>query len=156
MMPFSTLTRLTPGSKAPDFQGIDQNGTSVSLTELLAAGRLVLYFYPRDFTRVCTAEACLFRDAKRELNQLNATVAGVSTDTSDSHRRFAAEHQLDFRLIADPERVITRAYDADRWLGFTKRVTYVIDHDRTILGAFQHELSAQKHLADVRRVLVGG
>jgi len=155
MISFSSLTRLTPGSKAPDFRGIDQTGKSVSLSELLSAGRLVLYFYPRDFTRVCTAEACLFRDAKRELAQLNATVVGVSTDSSDSHRRFAEEHHLDFRLIADPERVITRAYDADRWLGFTKRVTYVIDQDRTILGAFQHELSAQKHLADVRRVLVG-
>ncbi|MFZ5891441.1 MAG: peroxiredoxin [Myxococcota bacterium] len=155
MIPFSRLTRITPGSRAPDFEGVDQQGTRVTLKDLLEQGRLVLYFYPRDFTRVCTAQACLFRDAKREFSQLNANIVGVSTDTRESHAAFAAEHQLDFRLIADPERRITRAYDADRWLGFTKRVTYVIDRDRTVLGAFQHELSAQKHIQDVRRVLVG-
>lgn len=156
MIPFSRLTRLEPGKFAPDFQGIDQSGARVTLDGLLSGGRLVLYFYPRDFTRVCTAEACLFRDSMRELSQLNATVAGVSSDSAESHSRFAAQHHLGFRLIADPERIITRAYDADRWLGFTKRVTYVIDADRKILGAFHHELSAQKHLADVRRVLLGG
>jgi peroxiredoxin Q/BCP len=153
---FSRLTRLTPGSVAPDFEATDQSGAQVTLTDLLSLGRLVLYFYPRDFTRVCTAEACLFRDASRELAQLNATIAGVSTDTVASHADFAARHQIPFRLIADPDRRITRAYDADRWLGFTKRVTYVIDSDRKVLGAFHHELSAQKHLEDVRRVLLGG
>ena len=156
MISFSRLTRLTPGSIAPHFEGIDQNGATVTLDGLLAGGRLVLYFYPRDFTRVCTAEACLFRDASRELSQLNANIAGVSTDAAESHARFAAEHQIGFRLIADPERRITRAYDADRWLGITKRVTYVIDADKKILGAFHHELSAHKHLEDVRRVLLGG
>lgn len=156
MISFSRLTRLTPGSIAPDFEGVDQNGATVTLDGLLAGGRLVLYFYPRDFTRVCTAEACLFRDATRELSQLNANIAGVSTDAAESHARFATQHQIGFRLIADPERRITRAYDADRWLGFTKRVTYVIDADKKILGAFHHELSAQKHLQDVRRVLLGG
>ncbi|MGC4088707.1 MAG: peroxiredoxin [Polyangiaceae bacterium] len=155
MISFSRLTRLTPGSLAPDFQGVDQDGATLTLESLLSGGRLVLYFYPRDFTRVCTAEACLFRDATRELAQLNASIAGVSTDSSDSHSRFAAQHGVKFRLIADPERRITRAYDADRWLGFTKRVTYVIDRDKKILGAFQHELSAQKHLEDVRRILLG-
>lgn len=156
MISFSRLTRLTPGSIAPDFEGLDQSGAKVTLADLLSEGRLVLYFYPRDFTRVCTAEACLFRDASRELSQLNATIAGVSTDSTDSHARFADRHHIGFRLIADPERRITRAYDADRWLGFTKRVTYVIDTDKKIIGAFHHELSAQKHLEDVRRVLLGG
>ena len=156
MIPFSRLTRLVPGSAAPDFEGVDQSGAKITLDELLSLGRLVLYFYPRDFTRVCTSQAYLFRDASRELAQLNATIAGVSTDSASSHAKFATEHQIPFRLIADPERRITRAYDADRWLGFTKRVTYVIGSDKKILGAFQHELSAQKHLEDVRRVLLGG
>lgn len=146
---------LALGTLAPPFRGVDQAGTAVTLDDLLADGRrLVLYFYPRDFTRVCTAQACLFRDLARELAALSANVAGVSRDSADTHARFAAHYGLDFRLIADPDGSIARAYDAERWLlPFAKRVTYVIDEQRTIQGAFQHELSATRHLDDVLALL---
>lgn len=142
------------GSTAPDFTGLDQHGNQLSLKQLLERGRLILYFYPRDFTRVCTTQVCLFRDFAAELRKLSASVAGVSTDSSETHRKFAERHQVSFPLLADTDGAISRAYQADRWLlNLSKRITYVIDIDARILGAFQHELSAEKHLEDVKRTL---
>jgi peroxiredoxin Q/BCP len=145
---------LSVGSFAPDFSGVDQHGARTSLRTLLERGKLVLFFYPADFTNVCTAEACSFRDARSELAARGVNVAGVSPDSVESHQRFAAEHGLGYTLLADPERGIFRAYGAlRRVIGLPKRITYVIAPDRRILGAFHHDLSAQRHLADVRQLL---
>lgn len=145
---------LALGSIAPEFTGLDQHGNQLTLARLLERGRLILYFYPRDFTRVCTTQVCLFRDFASELRKLSASVAGVSTDASETHRKFAERYQVTFPLIADGDGAISRAYQADRWLlNLSKRITYVIDIDGCILGAFQHELSAEKHLDDVKRTL---
>jgi len=145
---------LKVGDLAPEFSAQDQNGKTITLSGLLERGRLVLYFYPRDFTPVCTAQACTFRDASSELGSLSANVVGVSGDALDSHQRFAQKHSVPFSLIADPERRIIKPYRANLpILNHTLRVTYVIDSDRRILGAFHHELSAAKHLEDVKRAL---
>ena len=142
---------------APEFSTHDQHGEPITLAGLLERGRLVLYFYPKDFTRVCTAQACTFRDAIGELAALNANVCGVSGDSSSSHARFASEHRVTFPLIADPKRLIIKAYGASiPILNHTLRVTYVIDTNRRIRGVFHHELSADKHLKDVKDLLVAG
>jgi len=145
---------LGPGDRAPPFRARDQDGKDVALTDLLAVGPLVLYFYPRDFTPVCTTEACVFRDAYDELLRQGVQVVGVSADTEASHRRFADEHTIPFRLLSDPERSIARDYEARQLFGlFPKRITYVIGADGVVRGAFHHELSAEAHLADVRALL---
>jgi peroxiredoxin Q/BCP len=145
---------LKVGELAPEFTAQDQQGNTLTLASLLAKGRLVIYFYPKDFTPVCTAQACTFRDASSELGSLSANVVGVSSDRDESHQRFATKHGVQFSLIADPERRLIKLYGAAMpILNRTLRVTYVIDTDRRILGAFHHELSAAKHLSDVKRVL---
>ncbi|MEO6601723.1 MAG: peroxiredoxin [Polyangiaceae bacterium] len=145
---------LKVGDTAPEFTAQDQRGESLTLSGLLARGRLVLYFYPKDFTPVCTAQACTFRDASTELSTLSANVVGVSGDKEESHQRFSERHGVPFSLIADPERHLIKAYGAlSRIFNRTLRVTYVIDTNRRILGAFHHELSATKHLNDVKAVL---
>ena len=145
---------LKVGELAPEFSAQDQHGAALTLGGLLARGRLILYFYPKDFTPVCTAQACTFRDASTELGTLSANVVGVSGDKDESHQRFAEKHSVPFSLIADPERRIIKAYGASMpILNRTLRVTYVIDTNRRILGAFHHELSAAKHLSDVKAVL---
>ncbi|HEY0462828.1 MAG TPA: peroxiredoxin [Polyangiaceae bacterium] len=145
---------LKVGDLAPEFAAQDQLGKTVTLPGLLQRGRLVLYFYPKDFTPVCTAQACTFRDASTELGSLSANVVGVSGDPVDSHQRFAEKHSVPFSLIADPERRIIKPYRAlIPILNHTLRVTYVIDTNRRILGAFHHEFSAAKHLDDVKRAL---
>ena len=145
---------LKVGETAPEFSAQDQYGKTLTLESLLARGRLILYFYPKDFTPVCTAQACTFRDATAELGSLSANVVGVSGDKEESHQRFAEKHSVPFSLIADPERRIIKAYGASMpILNRTLRVTYVIDTNRRVIGAFHHELSAAKHLSDVKAVL---
>jgi peroxiredoxin Q/BCP len=78
---------LAVGDKAPDFEGVTQDGATVTLGALLERGKLVLYFYPRDFTAVCTAQVCIFRDADDMLSKLGARVVGVSSDTRTARSR---------------------------------------------------------------------
>jgi len=144
---------LAVGDIAPDFSGQDQHGRGVSLSSLLERGKLVIYFYPKDFTPVCTAQACTFRDATSELAALGSNVVGVSGDTAESQQRFGNTHNVSFSLLSDPDHRIIEAYGATWLFGRIRRVTYVVDTNRRILGAFHHELSAAKHLNDVRRLL---
>jgi peroxiredoxin Q/BCP len=146
---------LKPGDRAPDFDAKDQEDRVVRLSSLLASGPVVLYFYPRDFTRVCTAQACLFRDAHSELQALGgAQVVGVNVGDATSHGAFSRKHQLNFPLVVDEGGRIARAYGVNRPLGlFTKRVTFVIAADGVVRGVFHHELSAERHLEDVRNAL---
>lgn len=145
---------LSIGDTAPDFTGTDQHGKKVSLDELLKESAVVLYFYPKDFTPVCTAQACMFRDTSAELAAAGARVVGVSGDDQSSHSRFAETHKVPFSLLSDPDKSIQKAYEARQLLGLlTKRVTYVIDRNRKIRGVFHHELSAQKHIDAVKKML---
>src|SRR5262245_10013148 len=145
---------LAVGDRAPDFMGRDQEGQAVSLGELTRDGPLVLYFYPKDFTRGCTKEACYFRDSHAEMRKLDAQVVGVSIDSEESHQRFAQKHGLQFRLVADSDKTIARAYDVLVPFGlFTKRVTYVIDREQRIRGVFHHEIAVGKHVERVRQLL---
>ena len=102
---------LEPGTKAPAFTVTGPAGEKVSLKDF--AGRdVILYFYPRDDTPGCTKEACGFRDAWDELQELGAVVLGVSADDAESHQRFAAKYRLPFTLLSDPDRSVMTAYGA--------------------------------------------
>lgn len=142
------------GEKAPPLYGTDHHGRTWTLETLLAKGPLVLYFYPRDFTPICTREACAFRDAFEELRELGATVVGVSVDDAASHRRFAASHQIPFPLLSDEDGAIHRAYDAVAAFGlYRRRVTFVIDQGGVIRAAIHHQMSARRHADEVRAAL---
>jgi len=123
---------LAVGERAPAFSAPDQTGA----TQTLAQHRghpVVLYFYPKDATPGCTLEACAFRDAWNRLQATGAVVLGVSTDTVESHAAFAAEHELPFSLLADPDGgALCRTYGACRGGGWARRVTYLIDGDGII------------------------
>jgi len=101
---------LKVGNKAPHFEGIDQNGNSVSLNAYIGK-KVILYFYPKDDTPGCTATACSLRDEYQFLNQKNYVVIGVSADDKNSHAKFAAKYDLPFPLIADTDKTIIKAYD---------------------------------------------
>ncbi len=127
---------LSPGAKAPDFSGVDQDGKPVRLADY--AGRpVVLYFYPADDTTGCTMEACAFRDEQDKFQALGAAVLGVSVQDPESHTKFRAKYNLNFPLVADPTKEICRAYNALGLLGMAKRVTYVIGPDGMIVDAFK-------------------
>ncbi len=102
---------IAEGSKAPPFTLPDQEGVERSLEDY--AGRhVVLFFYPKDDTPGCTKEACGFRDAHRELQDLGVEVLGISADDAESHRRFIEKYRLPFRLLSDADRSVMKAYGA--------------------------------------------
>ena len=111
---------------APQFSGNDQNGNSVKLSSFTGK-KIVLYFYPKDDTPGCTAEACSLRDNYEELLKKGFVVLGVSPDSEKSHKGFAEKHNLPFPLIADPDRKIMTAYGAyGEKVMYGKKVTGVI------------------------------
>ncbi len=99
------------GDKAPDFKGVDQDGNELSLS-MFKGRKLVLYFYPKDNTPGCTAEACNLRDNYQEFLAKNYAIIGVSADSESSHKKFIEKFDLPFPLLADTDKKVLKAYDA--------------------------------------------
>lgn len=141
------------GDIAPDFEVPDDQGQPIRLSALLARGPVVLYFYPADFTPLCTREACMFRDTTAELASLGVQIVGVSPQDAESHRRFRAEHQLPFRLLADTGRQVIRAYGLERSGGAgVHRATFFIGRDGRIEDMVRADGRLEPHEALVERV----
>jgi peroxiredoxin Q/BCP len=148
---------LAKGTKAPEFALADQDGRKHTLKSLLAGGPLILYFYPADFTPGCTKEACSFRDLHQDLMKARLRVVGVSPQDVASHRKFADQHQLNFPLLADPDKVAVKAYDVDGPLGFgVRRGTYLIGKDGVIQDSVLADLRIGAHEAFVLNALKSG
>ena len=126
------------GAKAPDFTLIDKDGVKVTLSEFLGK-KLVLYFYPKDNTPGCTRQACAFAQSYEAFKRLDVVVIGISKDSVASHQKFAAQHQLPFILLSDPELQAIQAYDVWKEKKLYGKVsmgvvrsTYVIDEQGMI------------------------
>ena len=147
---------LPVGSVAPDFAATRSDGSEVSLRSCLGKKNIVLFFYPKDFTAGCTAEACSIRDGYRDILAEDAVVFGVSRDGGESHEKFRTRYDLPFDLIPDTNRTMIRKYGVERlggMIGIPKRVTYVIDKEGIIRLVSHHELNMGNHLEDVLRTL---
>ena len=148
---------LAKGTKAPEFKLLDQDGRIHTLKSLLADGPLILYFYPADFTPGCTKEACSFRDLHQELMKARLRVVGISPQDVESHRRFADKHDLNFPLLADPDKVAVKAYDVDGPLGISvRRGTYLIGKDGRIEDSVLADLRIGAHESFVRNAISSG
>jgi peroxiredoxin Q/BCP len=142
------------GGRAPEFTLPDQDERSVSLSNLLRGGPLILYFYPADFTPGCTREACLMRDLHAEIGQAGLSVAGVSPQKPATHRRFRDKYQLPYTLLSDVEKFVISMYDVRGPLGIgVRRATYLIDQARYIRAAVQAHFRISEHEAFVRRAV---
>jgi peroxiredoxin Q/BCP len=137
------MANLKEGDKAPNFTGVDQNGESISLDQFKGK-KVVLYFYPKDNTPGCTAEACNLRDNYMNLLEKGLDVIGVSPDSEASHKKFIEKLELPFRLISDPNKEILKLYNTwgeKKMYGKTYdgvlRKTYVISEDKTIEKIFE-------------------
>ncbi|MCL4447637.1 MAG: peroxiredoxin [Thermoplasmatales archaeon] len=133
------------GDKAPDFTGTSDSGENISLSDKLKEGPVVLYFYPKDETPGCTAEACSFRDRWNDITKLGATVLGVSSDSVESHKSFKSNRKLQFPLISDENKEIRKSYGATGTL-IPPRITYVIDKNGTIREVYNSQLNATNHV----------
>lgn len=141
------------GGFAPEFESKDQDGQPVKLSDYRGKW-VVLFFYPADFTAVCTREACAFRDEREAFEGLAAVVMGVSTNGVGSHGAFAKKHGLNFRLLSDKDKAIVNAYAGTRFLlGTAKRVTFVIDPNGVIVDWHHRELSADSHVEFAKRTI---
>jgi peroxiredoxin Q/BCP len=144
---------LGAGAPAPNIEAVAHTGETVKLTEL--RGRpVVVYFYPKDDTPGCTAEAQGIRDEWEAIKVSKAVVLGVSTDDNDSHKAFADKHSLPFLLLPDKDKSIARAFGVPVRFGLAKRVTFVIDKDGKIAKVFP-DVSPKGHAQEVLAALTG-
>jgi peroxiredoxin Q/BCP len=137
---------LQAGDKMPDVTLPGAGGASVRLHDLLAK-TLVVYFYPKDETPGCTAEACSFRDSYEDFKTAGAEVIGISDDSVASHESFAKHHRLPFVLLSDPGGAARKAFGVGKTLGlFNGRVTFVIDRTGVIRNVFESQIRIGKHI----------
>ncbi len=145
---------LKPGDTIPDFTLPDQDGKEVSIKDLAGTSNLVIYFYPKDETPGCTKEACSFRDAYEEFEELGARVIGISADDVASHKKFKEHHKLPFTLLSDRDNRVRRMFGVPKFaLLLPGRVTYIIDKNRRIVHVFNSMMQADKHVEKAIKVL---
>ena len=145
------------GNKAPDFSGKNQEGKSVKLSSFKGKKNIILYFYPKDMTPGCTAEACDFRDQYKQFK--NTTILGVSIDSPERHQKFIAKYNLPFDLIADENKKIVEKYGVwqekklygKTFMGII-RSTFIIDKNGVIHKIFT-EVKVKDHVEEVLHFL---
>jgi peroxiredoxin Q/BCP len=139
--------RIEVGNKIEDFELPDETGTPRSLTSLLTDGPIVLFFYPAALTAGCTAEACHFRDLAAEFAAVGARPVGISGDSVERQQEFAGKHTLGMPLLSDADGKIRERFGVNRGFSLapTKRVTFVIAEDRTVLEVVRSELRMNTH-----------
>ena len=142
------------GDKAPDFTLPSQTGEPVRLHDRLGERVVVLYFYPKDNTSGCTAEACAFRDSYEAFTDAGADVIGVSSDSVARHEAFAGQHELPFTLLSDQGGRVRKSYGVPAVVGLIPgRVTYVIDRQGTVRHSFSSMTNIGQHVSDALRVV---
>lgn len=145
------------GDVAPQFSLKTGKGDVFSLADLKGKKALVLYFYPKDDTPGCTAEACSFRDQYEDFKDLGAEVIGISSDSEASHHKFTQKHRLPFPLLADTDGKVRKLYEVPRaLLGLLPgRVTFVIDKNGVLQYIFNSLSGATDHVSNAKKVLQG-
>lgn len=142
------------GDRAPEFTLPSFTGEPVSLESFLGKKNIVLYFYPRDNTAGCTAEACSFRDSYEVFQEAGAEVIGISSDTEKSHEQFANKYRLPFILLSDLGGVVRKFYGVPATFGLIPgRVTYIIDKKGIVRHIFSSQIAPQMHVAEALKVL---
>lgn len=148
------MASIQVGDRAPEFTAASHSGGQISLADYRGASAVVLFFYPKDQTPICTREACTFRDAYEDFVQAGAVVIGVSSDSVESHRAFAAGHGLPFVLLSDEDGSLRKAFGVPKSLGVLPgRVTYVIDKEGGVRHIFSSQLSAERHAREALDVV---
>ncbi|MGD8417225.1 MAG: peroxiredoxin [Pseudomonadales bacterium] len=145
---------LNVGDQAPEIDTVDHLGRPQKLSDLLRSGPVVLYFYPADFSPVCTAQACAFRDTSGALDAASVHILGISPQSAASHKRFADAFGLDFPLLSDTTKAIIRAYGVDGPLGFgVRRATFLVEQDGRIGRRVVSDLFVGSHKDFIAAIL---
>jgi peroxiredoxin Q/BCP len=148
------MARIEVGDAAPDLVFSDKSGEQITLADFRGKNSVVVFFYPKDGTPVCTKEACAFRDAYEDFVEAGAVVIGVSGDSAARHDEFASSHRLPFILVPDKGGQARRAFGVPKSLGiFPGRVTFVIDKDGMVRHVFNSQFAADRHVQEALEVV---
>ncbi len=148
------MKTISVGDRAPEFTATAADGTRVSLADFRHQKTIVLFFYPRDNTSICTQEACAFRDAFEDFVQAGAVVIGVSSDSNEKHQAFAASHRLPYLMLADVDGSLRRTFGVPNSLFILPgRVTYVIDRDGVVRHVFKALMQGKQHTEEALRIV---
>jgi peroxiredoxin Q/BCP len=143
------------GERAPEFTLPDETATDRSLTALLSAGAIILYFYPADFTPGCTRQACVLRDLQSDIQQSGLTVVGISPQSPASHAKFKAKYGLPFVLLSDQQKTVIKMYGVNGPLGIgVRRASYLIDGSRRVRDAVLADFRIARHADFVRKAIM--
>jgi peroxiredoxin Q/BCP len=142
------LPKIRAGDTAPDFELKSQDNQSIRLSDYAGKKNVVLYFYPKDFTSGCTAEARGFRDSYREFLDSETEVIGVSADSVETHQRFSQQCELPFKLLSDSGKDLRELYGVSSTFGISGRVTFVIDKGGIVRHVFSSQLQPTKHIRE--------
>ncbi len=145
--------RVKVGDPAPDFTLPNQSGTMVSLRDFVGKKNVVVYFYPKDFTPGCTKESCTFRDRYEGFTKMGAAVVGISSDSVESHGKFASKYHLPFDILSDDGGKVRALYGVPSSIGFPGRVTYIVDKQGVVRHIFSSQFRPKKHINEALRVL---
>ncbi|HEX5117930.1 MAG TPA: peroxiredoxin [Pseudonocardiaceae bacterium] len=138
---------MEPGDTVPDFELSDDSGTKRTLSELLADGPVVLFFYPAAMSPGCTMESCHFRDLAKEFADAGGQRVGISPDEVDKQAKFSAKHSFDYPLLSDPDGAVATLFGVRRKFTplATKRATFVIGTDRKVIEVIRSEVRMGVH-----------
>jgi peroxiredoxin len=150
----TAMSTIPNGTSAPDFELPDQHGKAVRLSDYRGKSPTVVYFYPKDETPGCTAEACKFRDDFEKFSDAGAVVFGISDDSPESHLSFASNHRLPFQLLSDTDGTVRKLYGVKKTLGVIPgRVTFVIDRDGIVRHTFSSQSDPERHVDEALAAL---
>ncbi len=148
--------QIVVGSSIPSFSLKDQHGKNFNIQSVIGKHYLVIYFYPKDDTPGCTAQACTFRDQYEVFKQENALVIGISGQSVESHKAFAEKHRLSFTLLSDDNNIIRKTFGVPSTMGVIPgRVTYIVDLSGKVVYIFNSQSESEKHVSESIRILKG-
>jgi peroxiredoxin Q/BCP len=149
------MTTLNLGDRVPDFSLRDQNGKMFN-TEAYRGKKMVIYFYPKDESAVCTKEACAFRDSFAAFTDTGAVVVGINAASEESHKQFATKNRLPFQVLSDPGNKVLKSFGIKPALIFTGRETFIVDENGIVVFKFRAFLNGAAHSEQVLDFLKNG
>jgi peroxiredoxin Q/BCP len=151
------MKKIEVGSKVPEFTLADQDGKMFSISSVLGKKNLVIYFYPKDDSPGCTAEACAFRDQYEVFNEADALIIGISGQSVESHKEFADKYHLSYTLLSDEGNKIRKLFGVpSSFLGMLPgRVTYIVDKSGKVIYIFNSQAQAERHVDEALKILKG-
>ncbi len=149
------MKNVNVGDAIPQFSLPDQNNEVINIADKIGNNILVIYFYPKDDTPGCTAEACSFRDQYQDFTDAGAEVIGISFDSPSRHKKFAAKHRLPFTLLSDSKKQVLKAFGVPTLMFgmLPGRVTYVVDRQGVIQHVYNSNANATQHVQESLQII---